>query len=938
MTRLSSPLVLLIFALAPIILNAQVVTSDKDFPTQNDEVIITFFADRGNQGMKGFTGDVYAHTGVITSESTSPSDWRYTKTDWNQNTPETKLTRIDTDVYQFSISPTVMDYYGIPGGEEVLQLAFVFRNHDGSVTGREVGGADIFLDLYPEDLFSVRITSPSQPETILAAGAMLDIEAVASAISDMQLFIGDDMVAEGSTDRLTYNHTASLSGQHWIWVRADDGVTVAYDSVYYFAMGDVPRADLPAGVIPGVNYIDEQSVIIVLHDPPALKEFVFLTGDFNDWKLDEDYLMNRTPAGDYYWSNVSGLDPDVEYAYQFFIDGELKLADPYTHKVLDPWHDHWISSATYPDLKPYPSGKTTGIVSILHINKPEYEWQVTDFTPPDIKDLVIYELLIRDFVSDSDIKTVLDSLDYLQRLGVNAIELMPVNEFEGNDSWGYNPSFYFATDKAYGRRIDYKRFIDECHKRGIAVILDMVLNHSFGQSPLVQMYFDAQAGPYGNPSPDNPWYNEVCPHPPWCWGYDFDHESPYTREFVDRVNRFWLEEFRIDGFRFDFTKGFTNRQTGNQGANYDASRVAILKRMADRIWDVNDRAYVILEHFAENAEEKELAEYGMLLWGNMNYHYNEATMGYITGSNLSGASYKARGWDVPHLVAYMESHDEERLMYKNLRWGNAAAGYNTKELNTALERMKLAAVFYFAIPGPKMIWQFGELGYDYSINHCPDGTINEACRTARKPVRWDYYDQPERKKLFDIYSLLTELKTTQPVFATNDFSTSLGGAMKTIHLNHPENYVTVLGNFDVTAGTITPRFQQEGEWYEFFSGEKIRVDDVNEGILLQPGEYRLYSTVELPGHGTPPPVPGDDISVRVYPNPSQGRFNLNYEIPGRETVDIAIYSITGQKVYALPDRVQEAGSYSLEVELPPGIFVIRVSAGDQKSVQRIVIF
>jgi hypothetical protein len=360
--------------------------------------------------------------------------------------------------------------------------------------------------------------------------------------------------------------------------------------------------------------------------------------------------------------------------------------------------------------------------------------------------------------------------------------------------------------------------------------------------------------------------------------------------------------------------------------------------MADRIWDVNDRAYVILEHFAENSEEKELAEYGMLLWGNLNYNYNEATMGYITGSNFSGVSYKARGWDVPHLVAYMESHDEERLMYKNLRWGNSTAGYDTRDMKTALERMELAAVFYFTIPGPKMIWQFGELGYDYSINHCPDGTIDEACRTARKPVRWDYYDQAERKKLFDIYSLLIELKTTQPVFATDNFTTSLAGAMKTIHLNHPENYVTVLGNFNVTPGTINPRFQQEGTWYEFFTGERIQVEDVNAGILLQPGEYRLYSTVELPGHGTPPPVNGDDFSVRVYPNPSQGRFTVDYQVAQKEKVGITIYNIKGQKVLALPGRMQEAGSYSVDLELPPGIFILQVTAGDQESVSRIVIF
>jgi hypothetical protein len=135
---------------------------------------------------------------------------------------------------------------------------------------------------------------------------------------------------------------------------------VVYDSVYYFAIGDVPEAALPAGVIPGVNYIDDQSAIIVLHDPPALKDFVFLIGDFNDWMLDEDHLMNRTPEGDYYWSSVSGLEPDAEYAYQFFIDGELKIADPYTHKVLDPWHDQYISQTTYPGLKAYPYDKQPG--------------------------------------------------------------------------------------------------------------------------------------------------------------------------------------------------------------------------------------------------------------------------------------------------------------------------------------------------------------------------------------------------------------------------------------------------------------------------------------------------------------------------------------------------------------------------------------------------
>jgi glycosidase len=926
----------------------QVVEAYSDFPKQTDELVLTFYADRGDRGLMGYTGDIYAHTGVITTNSASPSDWKYVKTKWGENTSETKLTRISANEYQMTISPDVMDWYGIPENEKVFELAFVFRNSDGSRTGRDINGTDIFLELH-HDGFVVRITSPL-PESIIKSGSELNILATASEFADLRLFINDAEVTSVSANKISYDHTADMTGKHWIWVMADDGNTVVYDSVWYFAMGDVPVGELPAGVIPGANYTDPGSALIVLHDPPGLKEYVFLIGDFNEWLPDENYLMNRTAAGDFYWIPVTDLDPGREYAYQFLIDGTLKIADPYTHKVLDPWHDQYISQLTYPDLKPYPEGKTTGIVSVLQAAQPEYEWEVTDFTPPEVGDLVIYEMLIRDFVADSDIKTITDTLDYLVRLGINAIELMPVNQFEGNDSWGYNPSFYFATDKAYGRRNDYKRFIDECHKRGIAVILDMVLNHSYGQSPLVQMYFDSQSGPYGQPSADNPWYNQACPHPPFCWGFDFDHASPYTREFVDRVNRFWVEEFKIDGFRFDFTKGFTSYQTGNQGSDYDAARVAILKRMADKIWETNSDTYVILEHFADNTEETILADYGMILWGNLNYSYNEATMGYIQGSDLSGVSYKTRGWNVPHLIGYMESHDEERLMFKNIQYGNSATGYNTRLIETALRRIELAAVFYFPVPGPKMIWQFGELGYDYSINHCPDGTISEDCRTSRKPVRWDYHENWSRKRLYDIYAMLIDLKNTQPVFATEDFTTSLSGAMKRIHLNHPENKVTILGNFGVVDGDITPHFQQTGTWYEFFTGESIEISDVNSPINLKPGEYRLYSTVAFPAHGIPlsslVPLIAGDFEVSVFPNPARGEFSVNFNLDIHKHVNINIYNTSGQKIAVLLNQRLSPGSYNIpwngnsfsDSRKAEGLMLVEIISGDSKTLKRVVLY
>ena len=90
---------------------------------------------------------------------------------------------------------------------------------------------------------------------------------------------------------------------------------------------------------------------------------------------------------------------------------------------------------------------------------------------------------------------------------------MPFNEFEGNNSWGYNPDFYFAPDKYYGPENTLKQFIDSCHAKGIAVVMDIALNHSFGSSPLVQLYWDAANN---RPAADNPWFNPVAKHALQC--------------------------------------------------------------------------------------------------------------------------------------------------------------------------------------------------------------------------------------------------------------------------------------------------------------------------------------------------------------------------------------------------------------------------------------
>ncbi len=592
----------------------------------------------------------------------------------------------------------------------------------------------------------------------------------------------------------------------------------------------VPTAGLPAGAKDGVAFINSgKSAIITLFAPG--KTSLSVTGDFNSW---QSAAMKKTPDGNTWWVQIDNLNADTEYAYQFLVDGTLKVADPYCEKILDANNDPYISAATYPNLKAYPTGKTTGIVSVMQANKPTYTWQSTSFVRPDKNNLVIYELLVRDFTSDHNYASTLQKLDYLTGLGINAIELMPVNEFEGNLSWGYNPSFYFAPDKYYGTKTALQNFIDQCHGKGIAVIIDMVLNHSFGQSPMVQLYFDGN-----KPTANNPWFNVDAKHP-YNVGFDFNHESAATKYFAKNVMKFWMQEYKIDGFRFDLAKGFTQKISTEDAsfAAYDASRIAIWKEYNNFIKSVDAaNFYVILEHFADASEEKVLAEEGMMLWNNVNYNMNEATMGWLGKSDFSWGFYGNHGFGKSeNLVDYIESHDEERLNFKNISFGNASGTYSIKgNLPVSLKREEMAAAFLFAMPGPKMLWQFGELGYDISIDY--NG------RTGEKPIKWDYFDDVNRKNLYNSYAKFIKLKKNNNIFNSTS-SYNLSNGIKYIKLTDANNIVMVVGNFDVTSQTANIDFGFAGLWYDAV-GNSVNLSSGNYTNTLGPGEYHIFSKVAL---------------------------------------------------------------------------------------------
>ncbi len=905
-----------------------VLTTDPVFPIHDQGVTITFDATRGNGDLMNYAGDIYAHTGLITSESDGNNDWQHIKTEWGVNTDELKFTRISTNEYQLNID-NIRTFYDVPADEEIYKITMVIRSDepiDASVStedfyvARNADSSDFHLEVYTQGT-NVRIAGNLSKDPLVDSDTQLAICVDAMDADNIKLKIDNSQVDEINDTHMMYAlHTADYnSGLHEIIASATDGTNIAYDTTYFYIRGAVTVQDMPAGMKNGINYIDDNTVTLVLHDPSQAKEFAFVIGDFNNWTAGDEGYMKKTPDGTHFWTTITGLTPGEEYAYQYYIDGELKLADPYCDKILDPWNDRWIPETTYPELKTYPWDMTLGSVSVLQTGQTSYSWQVPNFTPSAVNetqsDLIIYELLVRDFVESRAIKDVIPKLSYLLDLGVNAIELMPIAEFEGNDSWGYAPNFYYAPDKAYGTKNDYKEFIDECHKRGIAVILDVVYNHMYGSSPFVQMYWDEAAN---LPASNNAWFNRVAPHP-YSIGYDLNHESDHTRNLVKDNLTYWMTEYKIDGFRFDLAKGFTQNNSGEDIAAwsaYDQSRINIITDYYNHIKSVNSNAYVILENFADNSEETVLANNGCMLWGVMTEQFAQATMGYQNNSDFSAAYFGGeggRGWNYPNLIPFMESHDEERQMFQNMSY----AAYGANNLETSLKFSKAAATFYMAIPGPKMIWQFGELGYDEGIELCPDGTYTDDCRTAAKPIHWEYRDDPLRKELYMYYSWMSRLKKAYPTFREGAYTRDFSGTGKRMWLSHSDMNVVVAGNFGTTAFDMTPGFQHTGTWYDFYSGESVEISDAaGHTVNFQPGDIHLWT--DKPVGIVKNESVENTTELIIYPNPASDFIFLDLN----DNFNYIISDITGKQILS---GQAPKGTNKIDIsKLNPALYIIHL--------------
>lgn len=920
---------LVLLAIVSTGINAQVISTLPVFPKESDTVTIIYDASLGNGALKGIS-PIYAHAGVITNLSTSGSDWKHVVGNWGTADNRVKMTSLGNNKWMLKYH--MKSFYSQAGsfaaGEVIKQMAFVFRNADGSIVGRSNTGGDIYTEVYSaSSQLLTKITVPESKSIIAETSDVVKMEAWASKDCKLTVTLdGTTYRQVNQTDSINAEFSGISSGNHLAVVSADDGNNIVYDTLRLVINPNVVKQTLPSGMEQGINYINDSTVLLALYAP--FKNYVYVIGDFNDWQADANYFMNYDANQFIYWIEITGLAPNTEIGYQYWVDGKIRVADPFSPIMLHDWDDAYIPKSTYPNLKPYPKSKTSGWVTVMKPGAEDYNWQTTDFKRPLKSQLLVYELLIRDFTKAQTYKSVLDTLPYLKRLGINAIELMPITEFEGNISWGYNPASHMAIDKYYGSPEDFKALVDACHANGIAVILDVVYNHAFSTAPICQLYWNSKDFKPSTLSP----YAYTDAYHPFNVGYDLNHSTNQTQYYVKKTLKYLLEEYRVDGFRFDLSKGITNKNSGSDvGAwgQYDQWRIDRLTDYHNHIQSISEGAYTILEHFADNSEEKVLGDKGMMLWGNAVHDASEAAMGWINTSDFGwSVDYIKRGMTANSVISYASSHDEERMAYKCKNYGNSSGSYNVKSESTYLKRNALTYALVTLTPGPKMTWQFDELGYDYSINYCGNGTVNDACRTDPKPVKWDYWTGiSDRPDLYYQHAMFNHLKTNYTsVYAPSAHYLTSNGSFKRLQLDGQDFTTIVVGNFDVVNSNKAVGFTKTGWWYNYLTGDSLDVTNTSMSMDFAAGEYAIYTSkhIENPFLANPNAsinkVETND-NIAIFPNPSVGIISLKSTNGELINAHFEIYQFSGQKV--LSGSIGASSNIALD-ELSNGVYFIKI--------------
>ncbi len=414
---------------------------------------------------------------------------------------------------------------------------------------------------------------------------------------------------------------------------------------------------------------------------------VFLTGSFNDWK-DDDIQLEKEDNG-YWYAFAKAVSVDDEYKFIIHNGKEIfKRNDPYSLRV-------------------------TNSIGNSIVTNLSYEWKTDSFKMHQWNTIVIYQAHVGSFFRESGTEdeastfsSVIKKLDYLKELGINTLQLLPVAEFPGDISWGYNPAYPFAVESDYGKPEDLQKLVDEAHLKGIAVIIDVVYNH-LGPSDLDLWQFDGWSE---NDGGGIYFYNDDRAETPWgATRLDYGREE--VRNYVRDNALLWLEKYNCDGLRWDATSYIRYKDGGLDTKEDLEGGVLMIQEILTEISEKYPDKIII----AEDMQNDEIVT-AHPSDGGLGFHSQwDSTFVHTLREELIKTSDSDRNIQaiidilisnfngIPtHRIIYTESHDEvangKTRLPDEIQPGDHSSTF-------AMKRTLLGAILTLTAPGIPMIFQ-----------------------------------------------------------------------------------------------------------------------------------------------------------------------------------------------------------------------------------------
>jgi 1,4-alpha-glucan branching enzyme len=581
------------------------------------------------------------------------------------------------------------------------------------------------------------------------------------------------------------------------------------------------------------NLVAPGTVTFVLYAPH--KPYASLVGDFNDWNTLATRMV--TDGQGVWWVTIPHPGA-TRYGFYVAVDEQshVWVGDPYAKEVRWEGECGW---GWLPDVGP------------------GHRWQTKEWQTPSLRDLIIYELCVRDFTGDwqggtarfGNFQRLCNQIPYLADLGINAIELMPIQAFPGESSWGYNPVFYFAPAAVYGRPDDLKRLVDICHFNGIAVILDVAFNHAWGQHPYYQMY-PPMFAPDGTPLQDlNPFFHHTPPAVNMWGGVDWDHFSACTTRHFQDVVRFWLQEYRIDGFRFDWVCGvdYDSNDPMAPGFNpfHGIEAICWAARQEKPDCILIGEFWQLEGTHPEKSAAKLMYETSIdACWNGVFHHtlddiLNQRWQWEKRDIFRAMAGFREMGYrEATQLVNYTASHDEVRpeheIKYYSGRHIKRPPGVSLQKL--AMDMALLGLVTLLCAPGIPLLYAGQEFAEDAprTIDFCP---IN--WQKLRLPPHREHMAAVTR--LVQARRRCSALRSDEIEFFANDFAADK--LVRFVRGGGWDEQVFVALNFDSAAKPVSMQLPHGGAWCDVVSGRKMEFQQGEVDLVLGPWQSLVLTPV-----------------------------------------------------------------------------------------------